>query len=60
LPTSGEGAPYGAAQTTERAGDLAQAASLFNDLLALRSEGAGDRLHFAQALAFPADLILER
>ena len=48
------------AQTTERAGDLAQAASLFNDLLALRSEGAGDRLHFAQALAFPADLILER
>jgi tetratricopeptide (TPR) repeat protein len=51
---------YGTAQTAELAGDLARAASLFEDLLALRREGSRDHVHFAQAGAFLAHINHER
>jgi tetratricopeptide (TPR) repeat protein len=51
---------YGAAHTAELAGDLAKAASLYEDLLALRSEGASRDTPFAQARAFLANINLER
>ena len=51
---------YGAAHTAELAGDLAKAASLYEDLLGLRPEVASDHVHFAQARAFLANLNLER
>jgi hypothetical protein len=50
----------GTLYSAERAGHLAKAVGRFEDLLALRSEGAGDHAHFAQALALLANLILER
>jgi hypothetical protein len=51
---------YGAAHTAEVAGNLAKAASYYHDLLALRREGASDQMPFAQALAFLANINLER
>jgi hypothetical protein len=51
---------YGVAHTAELAGNLAKAASFYEDLLALRPEGASDHVHFAQARAFPANINLER
>ncbi|MGH8067278.1 MAG: hypothetical protein ACRERE_18995 [Candidatus Entotheonellia bacterium] len=51
---------YGAAHTAELAGNLAKAASFYEDLLALGSEGASDQLQFAQARAFLANIALER
>jgi tetratricopeptide (TPR) repeat protein len=51
---------YGVAHTPELAGDLAKAASFYEDLLALGSEGASDQLQFAQARAFLANIALER
>lgn len=47
---------YGAAHTAELAGNLAKAASFYDDLLVLRSEGASDHVHFAQARAFLANI----
>jgi hypothetical protein len=49
---------YGVAHTPELAGDLAKAASFYEDLLALRSEGTSDHVHFAQARAFLANINL--
>jgi hypothetical protein len=49
---------YGVAHTPELAGDLAKAASFYEDLLALRSEGTSDHAHFAQARAFLANINL--
>ena len=51
---------YGAAHTAELAGNLAKAASFYEDLLALRSEGAGQDARFVQARAFLANIDLER
>jgi tetratricopeptide (TPR) repeat protein len=51
---------YGAAHTAELAGDLAKAASLYEDLLALYPKGASEQLQFAQARAFLANINLER
>lgn len=51
---------YGAAHTAELAGDLAKAASFYEDLLALRSEGGSGPVHFAQARAFLTNINLER
>jgi tetratricopeptide (TPR) repeat protein len=51
---------YGAAHTAELAGDLARAASFYEDLLALRVEGASRDARFAQARAFLANINLER
>jgi tetratricopeptide (TPR) repeat protein len=51
---------YGAARTAELAGNLAKAASFYEDLLAFRAEGASDHVHFAQARAFLANINLER
>ena len=51
---------YGAAHTAELAGDLARAASFYEDLLALRAEGASRDMPFAQARAFFANINLER
>jgi hypothetical protein len=53
-------APYGAAHTAELAGNLGQAASFYEDLLALRAEGASQDTPFAQARAFLANINLER
>jgi tetratricopeptide (TPR) repeat protein len=50
---------YGVAHTAELAGDLAKAAGFYEDLLALRPEGASDHVHFAQARAFLANLHFE-
>jgi hypothetical protein len=44
------------ARIAEFAGDLAKAASFYEDLLALRSEGTSDHVHFAQARAFFTNL----
>jgi tetratricopeptide (TPR) repeat protein len=51
---------YGAAHTAELAGNLTKAASFYEDLLALRSEGAGQETPFAEARAFLANINLER
>jgi hypothetical protein len=51
---------YGAAHTAEFAGNLANAASFYEDLLALRSEGSSEHVHFAQARAFLANIHLDR
>jgi hypothetical protein len=51
---------YGAARTAELAGNLGKAASLYEDLLSLRSEAASDHVHFAQARAFLVNINLER
>ena len=51
---------YGAAHATELAGDLTKAISFYEDLLALRSEGAGQDARFAQARAFLANINVER
>ena len=51
---------YGAAHTAELAGNLGQAASFYEDVLALRSEGASDHVYFVQARAFLANINLER
>jgi tetratricopeptide (TPR) repeat protein len=51
---------YGAAHTAELAGDLTKAVSFYEDLLALRSEGAGQDARFAQARAFLANINVER
>jgi tetratricopeptide (TPR) repeat protein len=53
-------APYGAARTAELGGDLAKAASLYEDLLASRPESARDHVHVVQARAFLANINLER
>jgi len=51
---------YGAAHAAELAGNLAQAARFYEDLLALRAEGASQDTPFAQARAFLANINLER
>jgi hypothetical protein len=51
---------YGAAHTAEVAGNLAKAASFYEDLLALQSEGTSGHVHFAEARAFLANINLER
>lgn len=50
---------YGAAHTAEVAGNLAEATSFYEDLPALRSEGASDHVYFAQARAFLANINFE-
>jgi Tfp pilus assembly protein PilF len=51
---------YGVAHTAELAGDLAKAASFYEDLLALRAEGASRDTPFTQARAFLANINLEK
>jgi tetratricopeptide (TPR) repeat protein len=51
---------YGAARTAELTGNLAKAASFYEDLLALRSEGTSEDTRFAQARAFLVNINLER
>jgi hypothetical protein len=41
-------------------GDLSKTANLYEDLLALRPEGASGHVHFAQARAFLANINVER
>ena len=50
----------GAAHTAVVAGNLAKAANLYEDLLALCPEGISDHVHLAQARAFLANINLER
>jgi hypothetical protein len=51
---------YGAAHTAEFSGNLAKAANLYEDLLALCPEGLSDHVHLTQARAFLANINLER
>jgi tetratricopeptide (TPR) repeat protein len=51
---------YGVAHTAELDGNLPEAASFYEDLLALRAEAASQDTPFAQARAFLANINLER